>query len=47
MLRRERLLGEAACSILENYDTENIREFAQDILQKVVQGYVLKIKTAN
>ena len=37
MLLRERLSGETACSILENYDTENIREFAQDILQKVVR----------
>ncbi len=47
MLLRERLLGEAACSILENYDTENIREFAQDILQKVVQEYVLEIKNVS
>ncbi len=43
---RERLLGEPACSILVNHDTENIKEFAQDILQKVVHEYVQKIKNA-
>ena len=37
MLRRERLSGEAACSVLKNYDTENIKEFAQEILEKVVR----------
>jgi hypothetical protein len=36
MLHREHLSGEEACSILENYSTENISAFAQDILQKVV-----------
>jgi hypothetical protein len=40
MLHREHLSGEGACSILENYGTENIRAFAQDILQKVVREYV-------
>ena len=42
MLHRQHLAGEAACSVLENYDTENIREFAQEILEEVTQGYVLK-----
>ncbi len=46
-LLREHLSGEAACSVLENYDTENIREFAQNILQKVVQEYVLEIISAD
>ena len=46
MLHRERLSGDAACSILENYDTENIREFAQEILEEVVQGYVVKMRSA-
>jgi len=41
MLHREHLSGEGACSILENYGTENIRTFAQDILQKVVREYVV------
>ena len=40
ILRHEHLSGEAACSILENYGTENIKAFAQDILQKVVQEYL-------
>ncbi len=39
MLCLERLSGEAACSILENYGTENIKEFAQ--------GYVLKIRSTD
>lgn len=47
MLHREHLSGEAACSILENYGTENIEEFAQDILQKVVYEYVLKISPTD
>lgn len=47
MLHRERLSGEAACSILANYDTENIREFAQEILEEVAQGYVLKMRSAD
>ena len=47
MLSRERLSGETACSILENHDTENIREFAQDILQKVVRGYIQKIRSTD
>ena len=42
MLKREHLSGDAACSILENYDTENIKPFAQDILQKVVNEYLGK-----
>ncbi|MBU0698374.1 MAG: hypothetical protein KKE59_02945, partial [Proteobacteria bacterium] len=46
MLHRERLSGEAAYSVLEKYDTENIREFAQEILEEVVQGYVVKIRSA-
>ena len=37
MLSRKRLSGEAACSILENYATENIQDFAQDILQKIIE----------
>jgi hypothetical protein len=40
MFRHEHLSGDAACSILENYATENIKDFAQDILQKVVQEYL-------
>ena len=40
MLHREHLSGDAACSILKNYGTENIKPFAQDILQKVVREYV-------
>ena len=47
MLHRERLSGETACSVLENYDTEDIKEFAQEILEEVVQGYVLKIRSAD
>ena len=47
MLHLERLSGEAACSVLKNYDTENIEEFAQEILEKVAQGYVLKIRSAD
>ena len=47
MLHLERLSGEAACSVLKSYDTENIKEFAQEILEKVVQEYVLKIKSAD
>ena len=30
------LSGEEACAILENYATDNIEDFAQDILQKVI-----------
>ena len=45
MLHREHLSGEVACSVLEKYDTENIREFAQEIFEEVVQGYVLKIRS--
>jgi hypothetical protein len=41
MLHREHLSRDAACSILENYATENIKSFAQDILQKVVQEYLV------
>ena len=37
MLHLERLSGVAACSILENYDTENIKEFAREILEEVVR----------
>ena len=37
MLHRERLSGEVACSVLEDYDTENIKEFAQGILEEVVR----------
>ena len=37
MLHRERLSGEAACSILENYDTEDMEEFAQEILEEIVR----------
>ena len=40
MLHQEHLSGEGACSILENYETENIQAFAKDILQKVVREYV-------
>ena len=29
MLHRERLSGEVACSVLEDYDTENIKEFSE------------------
>ena len=47
MLRRERLSGEAACSVLKKYDTENIKEFAQEILEEVAQEYVLKIRSAD
>ena len=47
MLHRDCLSGAAACSVLENYDTENIREFAQEILEEVAQGYVLEIRSAN
>ena len=47
MLHREGLSGEVACSVLENYDTEDIREFAQEILEEVVQGIVLKIRSAD
>jgi len=36
----EHLSGEGVCSILENYGTENIQAFAQDILQKVVREYL-------
>jgi hypothetical protein len=42
MLHLERLSGEAACSVLKNYDTEDMEEFAQEILKEVVWGYVLK-----
>ncbi|MFO7984984.1 MAG: hypothetical protein R6U38_03905 [Desulfatiglandaceae bacterium] len=45
MLHREGLSGEAACAVLENYDTENIREFAMGILKEVVQGYVVKMRS--
>lgn len=37
MLHWERLSGEAACYILKKYDTENIKEFAQEILEEVAQ----------
>jgi len=47
MLHREGLSGETACSVLANYDTEDIKEFAQEILEKVVKGYVLKIRSAD
>lgn len=47
MLSREGLSGEAACSILENYDTENIKEFAQDILREVVHKYVLEHRSTD
>ena len=47
MLHREGLSGETACSVLENYDTENIKEFAHEILEEVVQGYVLKIRSTD
>ena len=36
MTLRERLSEEEAYSVLESYDTENISDFAQGILQKVV-----------
>ena len=36
LLQRKGLSGEAACAILENHATENIKDFAQDILQKVI-----------
>ena len=35
-------IGEAACSVLKNYDTENIKEFAQEILEKVVRERTVK-----
>ena len=47
MLHRERLSGETACSILENYGAENMKEFAQGILKEVVQGCVVKIRSAD
>ena len=47
MLSREGLSEEAACSILENYDTENIKEFAQDILREVVHKYVLEHRSTD
>ena len=47
MLSRECLSGEAACSILENYDTENIKEFARDILQEVVHKYIQEIRSTD
>jgi hypothetical protein len=47
MLHRERLSGEAACSVLKNYDTEDMEEFAQEILKEVVRGYVLKSRSAE
>jgi len=47
MLHLEGLSGEAACSVLANYDTEDIKEFAQEILEKVVKGYVLKIRSTD
>jgi len=31
-----KLSGEAACATLEDYATDNIKDFAQDILQKVI-----------
>ena len=37
MLHWERLSGEAACSVLKNYDTEDMEEFAQEILGEVVR----------
>lgn len=45
MLHREGLLGEAACAVLENYDTENIGEFARGILEEVVKVYVVKMRS--
>ncbi len=41
MLKHEKLSGDTACSILENYATENIKPFAQDILKKVIQKYLV------
>lgn len=47
MLCLERLSEEAACSVLKKYDTENIKEFTQEILEEVAQGYVLKIRSTD
>jgi len=47
MLCREHLSGEAACSVLKNYNTEDMEEFAQEIIEEVVQGYVLKSSSAE
>ena len=47
MLHLEHLSGEAACSVLKNYDTEDMDEVAQKILNEVVQGYILKSRSAD
>ena len=47
MLHLEHLSGEAACSVLKKYDTEDMEEVAQKIFKKVAQGYILKIRSAD
>ena len=36
LLQRKGLSGREACAILENYATENMKGFAQGVLEKVI-----------
>ena len=46
LLHRKGLSGKAACAILENHATENIKDFAQDILRKVITE-IIHTETKN
>jgi len=45
LLSRERLSGERACLLRENHASENMKDFAQEILKRVIDGYISKLKS--